>query len=106
MHPGLFYAFSLCVGPCWVVIDNNHLHILPNVTLNVEMFPHRFSDTFGFDSGSMVVDPKSCIGGFPTILFATSSTCDEVNTVVGVAGKLAQYFITIYSSFVLILGLS
>ena len=53
------------------MIDNDHLHILPNVTLNVEMFPYRFSDTFGFDSGSMVVDPESGVSGFPNILFAT-----------------------------------
>jgi hypothetical protein len=59
MQPGLFLAFSLCVGPCWVVTDNIHLHVLPNVTLNVEMFPYMFGDTFGFDSGSMVVDPES-----------------------------------------------
>jgi hypothetical protein len=38
------------------------------VTLNVEMFPYRFGDTFDFDSGSMAVDPESDNGGFPNIV--------------------------------------
>jgi hypothetical protein len=43
------------------------------MTFNVEMFSYRFGDTFGFDSGSMIVDPESGIGSFPNILFAFPS---------------------------------
>ena len=89
MHPELFFAFSLSVCPSWVIMVNQHYcHVLPFVTLNVEMFPNGFIEFFGPNGRAVVINSPAEISCFTNILFGANFATDEINAVVSMTGQI------------------
>ena len=93
MHPEFFLGFSLGACPPRIMVNNHRCHVLPSVTIEVEVFSNWFADFFGLDGRTVVVDSSAEVSRFSNVLLLTNPATDDINAVICLTGKIAQDFI-------------